>query len=94
MVVPIILHLPFPLSLDVNSHVTPQMLVGRFALEICVSGVHVSVVAVVEVVLRIIFGHDVTSHFFRWFQVGFDFSFLVEIKIAHQAGDAMGTGCA
>jgi hypothetical protein len=51
----------FGLSLNIDSQVTAQMLIGIVAVEIGFTGIHVSLVPVVEVVLSSIVGHDVTS---------------------------------
>ncbi|MDX9897114.1 MAG: hypothetical protein RBS34_16825 [Desulfofustis sp.] len=51
----------FGLSLNINSQVTAQMLIGIVAVEIGFTGIHVSLVPVVKVVLSSIVGHDVTS---------------------------------
>ena len=51
----------FCLSLNVNSHVTSQMLIGVIAFKIGFASINVSLVPIVKVVLSSIVGHDVTS---------------------------------
>jgi hypothetical protein len=51
----------FCLSLNVDSRIAAQMLIGVVAVEIGFTGVRVSFVPVVKVILHFIVGHDVTS---------------------------------
>lgn len=58
MKVPIIRHLPFYyLSLNIDAHVTSQMLVRCVALEVSLPGVHVSLIVVIPVILNPIVSH-------------------------------------
>jgi hypothetical protein len=60
----------FQLSSHIDSHVTAQMLIFVFALEISFTGVNMSFILVVKVVLGFIFGHHITSWLFGcWFIV-------------------------
>jgi hypothetical protein len=52
------------LPLYVDAQVAAQTLVGVFALEVLFTGVHMSIVAVVEVVLGIFFGHFICLRLF------------------------------
>jgi hypothetical protein len=51
----------FRLSSYIDSHVTAQMFVFVFTLEVSFAGVNVSFTLVVKVILRFIFGHIITS---------------------------------
>ena len=51
----------FGLPLNIDSQVTAQMFIGIVTVEIFFTGIHVSLVPVVKVVLSSIVGHDVTS---------------------------------
>ena len=52
------------LPLYVDAQVAAQTLVGIFALEVLFTGVDMSIVAVVEVVLGIFFGHFICLRMF------------------------------
>jgi hypothetical protein len=51
----------FPLPHHIDIQITSQMFVGVLTLKIGFTGIHMSIVTVVKVILRFVFGHDVTS---------------------------------
>jgi hypothetical protein len=55
---------PLPLTRNIDSQVTTQVLVGVLAIEITFTCVHVAFTVVFPVVLSSIFTHDVTSVLF------------------------------
>ncbi len=58
---PIMGHLPFFLSHHIDIQIAAQMPVGILTFKVGFTGIHMSLVIVVKVVLGLIFGHDITS---------------------------------
>jgi len=56
----------FQLASDIDSHVTAQTRVFVFTLKVGFTGINMSFVSVVGVILSSIFGHGVTSLFASW----------------------------
>jgi hypothetical protein len=54
----------FQLSCHIDPRITSQMRVLVFTLKVFLSGIHVSFISVVGIILSSIFGHDVTSCIF------------------------------
>ena len=48
----------FPLSLNIDAHVAPQVFVRSVALEVSLSCINVSVVTVIPVILNVVICHD------------------------------------
>ena len=57
----------FRLASNIDSHVTPQMLVRVLTLEIGFAGVNVSIVSFAEVIVGSDLGHDIISYSERVF---------------------------
>jgi hypothetical protein len=71
-------------ALNINSRIASQMRIRRIALEICFTGVNVSIISLIKVVLNSILGHNITS------LVCVLFVFVsFGLKIEHQAREAM-----
>ena len=79
-------HLPFLLSHHIDIQIAAQMPVGILTFEVGFTGIHMSLVIVVKVVLSFIFGHVITS-FVDWLVIGC--LLLPDCNLQHPARYAM-----
>lgn len=60
--VPIMVHLPYDLSLNIDPQVTSQVFIRIITFEVALAGIHISLVIVIPVILYFVFSHFITSN--------------------------------